>query len=71
MKQIGAFVWSLWPGFVLSKRQGYSNHCDIRRLISFSSNDLFFLAGLLSTSAILRRDKYAWAVKSAPTRDNL
>ena len=34
--------WSLWLGLVLSKRQGYSDHCDIRRLISFSSNDLFF-----------------------------
>ena len=63
--------WSLWSGLVLSKRQGYSDHCDIRRLISYSSNDLFFLAGLLSTSAILRRDTYAWAVKSAPTRENL
>ena len=63
--------WYLWSGLVLSKRQGYFDHCDIRRLISFSSNDLFFLAGLLSTSAILRRDTYAWAAKLAPTRENL
>ena len=69
-KSAGLF-WSLWSGLVLSKRQGYSDHCDVRRLISFSSNDLFFLAGLLSTSAILRRDMYAYAVKSALTRENL
>ena len=62
----GRLFWPLWSGLVLSKRQGYSDHCDIRRLISFSSNDLFFLAGLLSTSANLRKGYERLGCKIGP-----
>ena len=71
VKQISAFVLVFVVGISFVKKAGIFRPLWYKKVDLLFIKWPFFPSRFTSTSAISRRDTYAWAVKSAPTRENL